>query len=165
MPGRNTEMQQTSTPADRIKHAIGSLISYIVFITWTLITVVPLIWMLYSSFKSNEELIKDIYAFPKALFENKYDEYVVIPKTLNVVLPYDPDKDPRERIIIESTTIAPTLRLMVHFLVKEDLPPELQSLKLPLTSFPQKFSGIFTGRPSSLITVQPLNGASWQVSL
>jgi raffinose/stachyose/melibiose transport system permease protein len=46
-----------------------------------------------------------------------------------VVLPYDPEKDPRERIIIESTTIAPTLRLMVHFLVKEELPPELQNLK------------------------------------
>jgi len=131
-----------STPAMGIKHAIGSFISYLVFISWTLITVVPLIWMLYSSFKSNEELVKDIYALPKALFDNKNDEYVVIPKTLNVILPYDPDKDPRERLIIESTTIAPTLRLMVHFLVKEDLPPELQSLRpgdtLRVSQLPKK---------------------------
>lgn len=118
-----------STPASRIQHAFGSFISYLVFISWTVITVVPLIWMLYSSFKSNEELVKDIYALPKALFDNEKDEYVVIPKTLNVILPYDPDKDPRERLIIESTTIAPTLRLMVHFLVKENLPPGLQHLK------------------------------------
>ena len=32
----------------------GSVLSYAVFILWTLITIVPLVWMLYSSFKSNE---------------------------------------------------------------------------------------------------------------
>jgi len=54
---------------------------------------------------------------------------VVITKSLNVILNYDPIADPRERLIIESTTIAPTRRLMVHFLVKEELPPELARLQ------------------------------------
>ena len=35
-------------------------ISYFVFIVWTCITVFPLLWMLYSSFKTNEELTKNI---------------------------------------------------------------------------------------------------------
>ena len=35
---------------------IGKIISYVVFIAWFLITVLPLLWMGYSSFKSNEEL-------------------------------------------------------------------------------------------------------------
>ncbi len=115
--------------ANQIKKALGTTISYIVLISWTLITVVPLLWMGYSSFKSNEELTRDIYAFPRDLFDSYHHEYVVIPKSLNVVLDYDPIKDPRERLIIESTTIAPTRRLMVHFLVKEELPPQLRNLK------------------------------------
>jgi raffinose/stachyose/melibiose transport system permease protein len=83
----------------------------------------------YSSFKSNEELTLDIYALPKALFDNKNDEYLVIPKSLNVILPYDPELDTRERLIIESTTIAPTRRLMVHFLIKDELPVDIARLQ------------------------------------
>jgi len=109
---------------------LGKIVSYTVFISWALITILPLIWMMYSSFKSNEELTRDIYAFPYDLFDNKNDEYIVIPAALNVRLPYDPDVDTRERLIIESTTIAPTRRLMVHFLLKEDLPPEIANLKI-----------------------------------
>jgi raffinose/stachyose/melibiose transport system permease protein len=104
---------------------VSRVFAYIVFCAWGLITILPLFWMVYSSFKSNEELILDIFAFPHALFDNANDEYVVIEQSLNVILPYDPEKDPRERLIIESTTIAPTRRLMVHHLVKEDLPPEI----------------------------------------
>ena len=111
------------------KRITGKTIAYIVLISWTLITVLPLIWMGYSSFKSNEELITDIYAFPKALLDNKHDEYVVIRPQLNVIPDYDIEKDPRERIIIESTTIAPERRLMVHFLLKEDLSQELQNVQ------------------------------------
>lgn len=108
----------------------GRFVSYFIFITWTLITIVPLIWMSYSSLKSNEELTRDIYALPHDLFDNMDDEYVVIKPSLNVIPDYDAKKDTRERVIIESTTIAPTRRLMVYFLVKEDLPQELQSLKV-----------------------------------
>jgi raffinose/stachyose/melibiose transport system permease protein len=121
---------------------IGKIISYFVFVTWTLITVVPLIWMTYSSLKSNEELTRDIYALPHDLFDNMDDEFVVIKPSLNVIPDYDIKKDKRERLIVESTTIAPTRRLMVYFLVKEDLPQELQSLqpgeKLVVRQLPPK---------------------------
>ncbi|HAE21382.1 MAG TPA: carbohydrate ABC transporter permease [Spirochaetaceae bacterium] len=122
-------MRANPAAAARLKRLPGSIASYTIFIAWTLITLVPLLWMGYSSFKSNEELTLDIYALPKALFDNRNDEYVVIPKTLNVILPYDPELDTRERLIIESTTIAPTRRMMVHFLVKDDLPAELAGLQ------------------------------------
>lgn len=112
-----------------VKRTLGKIVSYVIFISWTLITVIPLIWMGYSSFKSNEELVRDIYALPHDLFDNLDDEYLVIPRSLNVVLNYDPDVDTRERLIIESTTIAPTRRLMVHFLIKEDLPADIAALK------------------------------------
>ena len=112
---------------DASKHIVGKTLAYVVLISWTLITVLPLIWMGYSSFKSNEELITNIYALPKALIDNKNDEYVVIKPQLNVIPDYDIEKDPRERLIIESATISPERRLMVHFLLKEDLSIELQN--------------------------------------
>jgi len=104
---------------------VGRVVSYIVFVGWGLLTILPLIWMFYSSFKSNEELVMDIFAPPHALFDNMNDQYVVIPPSLNVIPPYDPAVDTRPRLIIESTTIAPTRRLMVFHLLKEDLPPEI----------------------------------------
>jgi raffinose/stachyose/melibiose transport system permease protein len=109
------------------KHIIGRTIAYIVFISWTLITILPIFWMSYSSFKSNEELTRNIYAFPYELFHNSTDEYEIIAPQLNVIPDYDVDVDTRERVIIESTSISPGRRLMVHFLVKEDLPQELQN--------------------------------------
>lgn len=109
---------------------VGRIISYIIFISWTLITIVPLVWMTYSSLKSNEELTRNIYALPHELFDNMNDVYTVIKPDLNVMRDYDPAKDKRERITIESTTIAPGRRLMCFFLVKEDMPPAIQNLKV-----------------------------------
>jgi raffinose/stachyose/melibiose transport system permease protein len=86
--------------------------------------------MTYSSFKSNEELTRNIYAFPRALFDNRNDEYIVIKPDLNTIFPYDPDVDTRERLIIESTTIGYKRRLMLHFLLKEELPPEIARLEV-----------------------------------
>jgi len=81
---------------------------------------------------------------PKDLLDNRYDEYVVIPPQLNVIPDYDAEVDKRERIIIESTTISPGRRLMVHFLVKEDLPAGLAGLKpgdvINLSQLPTKMS-------------------------
>ena len=91
--------------------ALGRAVAYAVFTSWALITVLPLLWMLYSSFKSNDELIRNIFALPHDLFDNRNDEFRVIPRALNVILPYDPDKDKRERVIIESATISPGRRL------------------------------------------------------
>jgi ABC-type glycerol-3-phosphate transport system permease component len=42
---------------------LGKVASYFIFILWALITIAPLLWMTYSSFKTNEELTKDIYSF------------------------------------------------------------------------------------------------------
>ena len=114
---------------ERIKDILSRLIAYIVLVSWALITIMPLFWMVYSSFKSNAELIENIYDFPHDLFDNNEDEYVVIAPQLNVVPDYDTEKDTRERIIIESTTISPGRRLLVHFLVKEDLPTDLAAMK------------------------------------
>ncbi len=111
------------------KGIIGKTVSYGVFILWTLITILPLVWMFYSSFKSNEELTRSIYALPHDLIFNSNDEYTVIKPALNLIYPYDRDTDTRERLIIESATISPGRRLMVHFLLKEDLPESIASLK------------------------------------
>ncbi len=114
---------------DRPKSILGRTLSYIVLVSWALITIIPLVWMTYSSFKSNEELTRDIYALPYDLIHTSDDEYVVIKPQLNVIPDYDVKKDTRERLIIESTTISPGRRLMVYFLVKEDLPAELAALE------------------------------------
>ncbi|MCX7028575.1 MAG: carbohydrate ABC transporter permease [Spirochaetes bacterium] len=120
---------RVAAPGGGFGYLAGKIVSYVVFIAWTLITVIPLVWMLYSSFKSNEELTMDIYALPHDLFDNRNDEYVVINRELDVVLDYDPEVDTRERLLIESTTIAPTRRLMVFALLKQDLPTEIANLK------------------------------------
>ncbi|MBN1698175.1 MAG: carbohydrate ABC transporter permease [Spirochaetales bacterium] len=114
----------------KINRFTTKVISYIVFVSWTIITVIPLIWMLYTSFKSNEEITLNPFSLPHDLFDNYNDEYVVIPPQLNVIPDYDIDIDKRERLIVESTTIAPQRRLMVFFLVKEELPPEIANLKV-----------------------------------
>lgn len=116
--------------SNRIGVIASKVIAYVVFISWTLITVLPLLWMAYSSFKTNGELTQNIYALPNELIFNLDHEFVVIPRSLNVILDYDETKDTRERIILESTSIAPSRRLMVAFLVKEDMPEEIQNMEL-----------------------------------
>ncbi len=112
-----------------LKTFLGSAVAYVVFASWALITILPLFWMAYSSFKSNEEITRHVYRLPHDLFANKNDEYVVIAPQLNVVPDYDAEKDTRPRLIIESTTIAPTRRLLIHFLVKDELPAEIAAMK------------------------------------
>lgn len=116
---------QTSTS----RSIFAKVLSYVIFVSWTIITVVPLVWMMYSSFKTNEELNKDVYSLPHAMIDNKDDEYVVIAPQLNIQYPYDPSVDTRPRLIIESTEIAPQRRLMVQFILKSELPPALASLQ------------------------------------
>jgi raffinose/stachyose/melibiose transport system permease protein len=132
MQGRKVEYMKSTQIVNTNQRSafIGKVISYIVFVSWTLITILPLFWMTYSSLKSNEELTRNIYAFPHDLFDNYYDEYIVIPPQLNVILNYDPEVDKRERLIIESTSISPTRRLMVYFLIKEQLPADIANLEV-----------------------------------
>lgn len=132
-----------SSPLSMIRRLPGAVASYGIFVAWTLITVIPLVWMAYSSFKSNEELVLDIFAPPKALFDNMDDEYLVIPDSFSLRYPYDPKVDTRPRLIIESATIAPTRRLFVHYLLKEELPPDIASLApgatLKVSQLPDKY--------------------------
>jgi len=123
------EKEWSDAPKKAGSGKFSKILSYAVFITWTIITIVPLFWMFYSSFKTNEELNRDIFALPKVMFENRNDEYVVINPQLNLMYPYDPAVDKRPRLIIESTEIAPQRRMMVFFPLKEDLSPEVAALK------------------------------------
>ncbi len=111
---------------------IAKPLSYIIFIAWACITLVPLVWMTYSSFKTNEELSMNIYALPHAMFDNKYDEYVVVPPQLNILYPdgllaeygltvSQIDEIAEKLLIIESTTMAPGRRLKLHFFDKAEL--------------------------------------------
>lgn len=108
---------------------VGSVLSHVVFISWTLITIIPLCWMFYSSMKSNEELTRNIYALPHDLIFSGEDVYTVVAPSLNIIPDYDTKTDSRERLIIESKTISPGRRFMIHFLIKEDLPEKIASRK------------------------------------
>lgn len=120
------------------KH-ISKPFSYFIFILWAVITIAPLVWMAYSSFKTNEELSMDIYAFPHDMFDNKNDGFVVVHPQLNIMYPKKLTKKynftPREYdvinekiIILESLTIAPGKRSKVHFLDRSEMPDNLKNL-------------------------------------
>ena len=111
---------------------VAKPLSYFVFIIWSMLTLLPLVWMAYSSFKTNEELGYDIYALPHAMFDNKHDEFEIVKPQLNIVYPKgllegyglkinDIDKISDEILILESTTIAVGRRIKVHFLDKDEL--------------------------------------------
>ncbi|AEE17432.1 carbohydrate ABC transporter permease [Treponema brennaborense] len=117
-------------------------LSYFIFILWTVVTIAPLVWMLYSSFKTNEELNSNIYSLPHAMFDNKEDEYVVVAPQLNIVYPKKLQKqleivpgnfdDINEKLVIlESTTIGGGRRLMVQFLERADLSDEMNARLVP----------------------------------
>lgn len=109
-------------------------ISYTVFILWTVITVFPLLWMLYSSFKTNEELTKDIYAPPKMLFEAKDSYFDVVAPQTNIMYPNGLLEDlgiksskykeeiNEKLIILESPDIGAHKRIKIHFILREDIP-------------------------------------------
>lgn len=103
----------------------GKPLSYILLAGWTLMTIIPLFWMSYSSLKSNEELTRNIYSFPRDLFDNRNDEYVIIAPSLNLVIPKEVKADRENYLIIESTSIAPNRKLMVRYLPKPEISPEV----------------------------------------
>ena len=120
-------------------------LSYFIFILWTLITVAPLIWMTYSSFKTNEELTKDIYSLPKELFHAKDGFLDVVEPQTNIKYPNgmleklgivnDAGKgDTKNRteinkhiMILESPTIGAHKRIKVHFIIRDSLPADLKT--------------------------------------
>lgn len=113
---------------------IGKVVSYFIFITWALITIIPLLWMGYSSFKSNEELTRDMWALPHDLFVNSEDIYKKVDID-GVMVAYLRKKaygknDPIPRIAIEHSEISFGRHVMVYFIKVEDLTPEQKKLEL-----------------------------------
>jgi len=119
-----------SDALERKGFTIGKPFSYFILVSWTLITILPLFWMSYSSLKSNEELTRNIYAFPKDLFDNKNDEYKIVKPGLGLILPAEVEENMDDYMVIESTTISPGRQLLIHYILKSELPVELSSRKV-----------------------------------
>ncbi len=130
-------MSSTIVTEKNLKKSLLSMwvakpLSYFIFILWALITLLPLIWMSYSSFKTNEELNLNIYSLPHAMFDNKNDVFEIIKPQLNIMypeglldeyglLPNQINEINEKLLIIESTTIAVGRRIKVHFIEKQNL--------------------------------------------
>ncbi len=110
-------------------------LSYTVFILWTIITVAPLLWMAYSSFKTNEELTRDIYSFPKELFQQKEKTFDVVKSQAGDSIAWpagflesmglkkkDYDSINKRVLILESETIGMHRRVFIYFFDREKLP-------------------------------------------
>ena len=136
------ESEKQAVPKEIIKKSffgrfLAKPISYFVFILWTCITIFPLLWMLYSSFKTNEELTRNIYAPPKVLFEAKSSPLDVVPAQTNIMYPkgllkkigvksskYTSEID-QKLLILESPNIGAHKRIKVHFIIRDSIPDDL----------------------------------------
>ena len=113
---------------------VAKPLSYFIFILWTAITVTPLLWMAYSSFKTNEELTKDIYALPYELFHARSAAFNVVAPQTNIMYPdgfleklgitssRERDLINEKVIILESPNIGANKRLKVHFILRDEIP-------------------------------------------
>lgn len=128
----STVVTEKSIKGTILSKYVAKPLSYFIFILWTLITLLPLIWMTYSSFKTNEELNYNIYSLPHAMFDNKHDAFEIVKPQLNIVYPNglleeydlkssDINEISKHILILESKTMAVGRRLKVHFLEKNEL--------------------------------------------
>ncbi|MCQ2981736.1 MAG: carbohydrate ABC transporter permease [Treponemataceae bacterium] len=110
-------------------------ISYAVFILWTLITLAPLVWMAYSSFKTNEELTRNMYALPHELFHVRDAKFDVLKAQAGDSLTYpkgfldklglkrkDYSGINKQVLILEAPNIGQHQRLKVHFIIRDSIP-------------------------------------------
>lgn len=133
-------MEKSLKNKEVIKQSVVSKIlpkglSYFIFIFWTLVTLAPLFWMSYSSFKTNEELTKSIYAWPSTLFNQRDTMLDVVPAQTNIMYPEgfleklgidsskDIDEINKKVLILESPTIGGHKRIKIHFVVRDDIDP------------------------------------------
>jgi raffinose/stachyose/melibiose transport system permease protein len=58
-------------------NVLSSVLAYTVFILFAIITIFPLIWVFYSSFKPQLEIIRDAFALPKNPTVNNYIQAVI----------------------------------------------------------------------------------------
>lgn len=110
-----------SHPGQTGSISYGKILSYIIFVAWTVITVLPLFWMTYSSFKTNAELTQNIFKLPSELISNNDIQYKITD------YPYlgNPN-DKRERVTLESISI----RGFRHFILHSKLPQSILSRKV-----------------------------------
>ena len=109
-------------------------LSYFIFILWTVLTIAPLVWMIYSSFKTNEELTKSIYAPPHDLVSVRNAKFDVVKPQTNILYPKGflkklgissskyTDQINEKVLILESPNIGAHKRIKVHFLVRAEIP-------------------------------------------
>jgi raffinose/stachyose/melibiose transport system permease protein len=109
---------------------ISQVLSYMIFVLWAAITILPLFWMGYSSFKSNEELTRDTFAFPSTLFNAGDHKFRVIPLSLNVRVPAEFKDGIENRVILESTSISPGRRLFVFYPLRSELPEDIANIEV-----------------------------------
>lgn len=160
-------MKYEDTQKDTLKSSffgryLAKPLSYLVFILWSVITIAPLFWMAYSSFKTNEELTANIYSFPKELFNAKNSDFDVVKPQLNVTYPRGlldkigivsktPTKEltaiNEKLIILESPNIGAHRRIKVHFIERSEIPEDF-----------------YTSDGRQLKTIQPGNGVQIKCS-
>ncbi len=56
----------------RQKNIVWKLIAYVVMVFFTILTIGPLVWLLYSAFKPHIDIIHNIFAFPKAFYLDNF---------------------------------------------------------------------------------------------
>jgi len=138
MADRINSKDELKKPSALARIAPKSL-SYFIFILWTLITIAPLFWMTYSSFKTNEELTKNIYAWPRELFHVKDTKLDVVSAQLNIYYPKgflekngiasskDIEEINKKIMILESPNIGGHKRIKIHFLVRDKISPDIKT--------------------------------------
>ena len=109
-------------------------LSYFIFIVWTIITVLPLFWMGYSSFKTNEELTKNIYSWPHDLLDSKQSDFDIVEPQININYPKKllkkigvksskySDEINDKILILESPNIGGHKKIKIHFVLRSDIP-------------------------------------------
>lgn len=58
---------------NRENYGIGwRIFSYIVVIIFTMLTILPLAWLLYSSFKPHDDIVRNVFSFPTSFFTGNF---------------------------------------------------------------------------------------------
>jgi len=83
--GRDQKYNLTVQKGENMKKIFSKVIVYMVFILFTMLTVFPLIWLFYSSFKPLVEIIRNSFALPKDPTINNYIQAIKIGK-LNIYM-------------------------------------------------------------------------------
>lgn len=136
---RSTNSQKDVLKTSFFSKYCAKPISYFVFILWSLITLAPLVWMAYSSFKTNAELTKNMYTLPEYMLHGSSATYEVIAPSLNVVYPKKmlasyglKSKDfaaINDKILILQSSDVSLTPIKVHFFYRDKLPDSIKNIQ------------------------------------